>query len=127
MEFQVLYKMEGHNFVQTFHDRFGKNDFVSILRNMGIQATVIERDDRKFQVCKVAFDLNDVREYTFADPDKLAKPGDIVEVQCADGRIKNALVKSTSFMTIDEIKAFCNSIGYKKLGRVQKFVWRPAN
>ena len=47
------------------------------------------------------------------------------KVQCTDGRQKNVYVVSVSLATVPEIREFCTKIGYKKLGKVIKLVFRP--
>ena len=122
--FNVLYRdQEGRNFVLECLNVEQKDNFIRALDNAGISYSVIEREDRKIQVISVIFNLDDTKTYTFEDPKKLAKIGDIVEVECTDGRHKNALVKAAGMRTKDEINAFCAKIGYKSLGTTTKLVW----
>ena len=125
--FQILYgDNEGRKFVLECLTDAQKDNFTNVLDNAGIAYSVIEREDRKVQVISVIFNLDDTRMYTFEDPNKLAKVGDIVEVECTDGRRKNALVKAAGMRTRDEINAFCSKIGYKCLGITTKLVWHPS-
>ena len=132
--FNVLYKDgEGRPFVMECLTDQSFEHFTTALKNANIPFDVKEVDDRKVQLVACAFSLDDVElieqskkePYTFADPENIAKPGDVVKVQCTDGRQKNVYVVSVSLATVPEIREFCAKIGYKKLGKVIKLVFRP--
>lgn len=122
--FDVLYKDNtGRSFVLEQLNAAQKDNFVNTLKNAGITYEVIQREEKKTHVVSVVFDLNNTTLYTFADKKNVANIGDIVEVECTDGRRKNALVKAAGFRTREEIATFCAKIGYKKLGDTIKVVW----
>jgi len=125
MMFQILYSSEGYKFTTQYLTENQKENYVRALTNAGITFDVLEREDKKINVVSVIFKLDDTTTYTFEDPDGLAQIGDIVEVECSDGRRKNVLVKAARLRTRDEINAFCAKIGYPELGKVTKRVWRP--
>lgn len=127
MEFNVLYKDgEGRNFVMERLNVEQKDNFVRALDNSGISYNVVERPIRNIHIVSVIFKLDDTTVYTFEDPDNIARIGDIVEVECTDGRRKNVLVKAAGMRSTEEVSAFCTKIGYPKLGKVTKLVWRPS-
>ena len=126
MMFQVVYTDNGYKFATKNLNESQKDNYVQILTNAGIKYEVIERDDIKIQIIGVVFSLDDSRVYTFEDSDRIAKLGDIVEVECTDGRKKNALVKAIGLRTPEQVKTFCDKIGYKALGTTTKLVWRPS-
>lgn len=125
MMFQILYASDGYKFATQYLTEDQKENYVRALTNAGITFDILEREDKKINVVSVIFKLDDTTTYTFEDPDGLARVGDIVEVECTDGRRKNVLVKVAGLRTRDEINAFCAKIGYPKLGKVVKRVWRP--
>jgi len=126
MMYQIHYKYEGMNFVKEANTESFKNDFITILERAGIAYGVICRDDRKIQLCKVAFSLEDAvavkaglkAPYTFADPDKHGCRNAIVTVQLESGEQKTAFVCDTKMATIAEIKELAEKLGRKKLCRV---------
>lgn len=126
MMYQILYCSEGHNFATEYLTETQKENFTRVLDNAGIQFDVIEREDKKINVVSVIFKLDDTTTYTFEDLNNIAQAGDIVEVECTDGRRKLVLVKAAGKRTREQIDAFCAKIGYKALGKVMKLVWRPS-
>ena len=60
--------------------------------------------------------------YTYGDPNEIAKKDKVVEVECTDGRLKNAYVIDIWLATADEIKEFKERIKYPHLGLVKKGV-----
>lgn len=125
MMFQILYRSEGYEFATECLTEDQKDNYVRILTNAGITFDIFEREDKKINVVSVVFKLDDTMMYTFEDPDNIAQVGDIVEVECTDGRHKLVLVKAAGKRTREQIDAFCAKIGYKTLGKVVRLAWRP--
>lgn len=132
--FNVLYKDDnGRQWVQECLTASSFEYFTAALKASNIDFDIKEVDDKKFQLCECAFTHDDVEliekgkkdPYTFADPNNIAKPGDIVLVQLKDGKQKNVYVMNVRNASISEIRAFCAKIGYKKLGKVLKLIFRP--
>lgn len=128
MVYQILMKdREGRNILLPEQMREQQADtFVQYLSNSGIEAVKIKYEEKKINVVSVVFKLDDAMMYTFEDPDNIAQVGDIVEVECTDGRKKLVLVKASGKRTREQIDAFCAKIGYKTLGKVVRLVWRPS-
>lgn len=103
--------------------------FVERLSNSGISVTKVYRDPKKYQIVTVIYKSSDIhdktRQRTYADPDEIAKEGDIVLLQNTDGTTSEATVIETEKKTLEEIRTFCDSIGYRKLGKVIKLIWSP--
>ena len=131
--FQILIKdEEGHDVLQPEQFDEKEADFiVEKLKESGISAVKVFREARKYQVIKVVYRLEDIENEkkwrTYADPDELAKEGDIVLLQNTDANksTSKALVVKTEKQTLNEIKTFCKSIGYRKLGKIIKVLWSP--
>lgn len=129
MMFQIMYSdSEGRKFATERLDKVQCEHFCNCLRNAGISYEIANREDKQHLACKVVFNLMDIADknkvYTFVDESNSSKPGDVVEVSCVDWRRKNALIINTELKTTDELIEFCKEIGYEKLGRVNKLVWR---
>lgn len=129
MTYQINYKREdGYDFVQEVYSKKAADDFVKILTNAGIYCETKVIDDRVFQLCEVAFSLDDVvdikagkkKPYTFADPDKHGSRNGVVMVELEDGRQKPSYVVSVACKTVTEIKEIANGLGRKKLCKVIK-------
>lgn len=126
MCYQILYKLAGKNFAQTFYDEFQRDNFLKVLDNIGTEGIVIERDDRKFQLAHVVFKLEDIElvkkgersTYTFADPEKHAKAGTVVKAAMINGEIKPVYVVSTEMKTVHEIQTLAQKLGRKKLCKI---------
>ena len=129
--FQILIKdEEGRDVLQSPQFEEKEADFiVEKLSESGISATKVFRETKKFQIIKVVYRLEDIENEkkwrTYADPDELAKEGDKVLLQNTDGTTSTALVVKTEKQTLKEIRAFCDSIGYRKLGKIIKVLWSP--
>ena len=129
--FQILVKdAEGRNVLQSPQFEEKEADFiVEKLSESGITATKVFRETKKFQIIKVVYRLEDIENEkkwrTYADPDELVKEGDKVLLQNTDGTTSTALVVKTEKQTLEEIRAFCDSIGYRKLGKIIKVLWNP--
>lgn len=129
--FQILVKdAEGRNVLQSPQFEEKEADFiVEKLSESGISATKVFRETRKFQIIKVVYRIEDIENEkkwrTYADPEELAKEGDKVLLQNTDGTTSTALVVKTEKQTLEEIRAFCDSIGYRKLGKIIKVLWSP--
>ena len=129
--FQILIKdEEGRDVLQSPQFEERQADFVvQELTKSGITATKVFCETRRYQIIKVVYRLEDIEDEkkwrTYADPDELAKEGDKVLLQNTDGTTSKALVVKTEKQTLDEIKAFCKSIGYRKLGKIIKVLWSP--
>lgn len=129
--FQILIKdEEGRDVLQSPQFEEKEADFiVEKLSESGISATKVFRETKKFQIIKVVYRLEDIENEkkwrTYADPDELAKEGDKVLLQNTDGTTSTALVVKTEKQTMEEIRAFCDSIGYRKLGKIIKVLWSP--
>lgn len=129
--FQILIKdEEGHDVLQPEQFDEKEADFiVEKLTESGISAIKVFREARKYQVIKVVYRLEDIENEkkwrTYADPDELAKEGDKVLLQNTDGTTSTALVVKTEKQTLEEIRTFCKSIGYRKLGKIIKVLWSP--
>ena len=95
--------------------------------------TIFEREDDKWHLAKVVFDIQKVEEakvaikagkdlpgiiFTYADPKELSKEGKIAKVKNINGTVKYAYVVHIWKATTDEVKAFKESIKYPKLGIV---------
>ena len=128
MIYQILMKdREGRNILLPEQMQEQQADtFVQYLSNSGIEAIKIEHEEKKINVVSVVFKLDDTMMYTFEDPNNIAQVGDIVEVECTDGRKKLVLVKASGKRTRKQIDAFCAKIGYKTLRKVMRLVWRPS-
>ncbi len=129
--FQILIKdEEGRDVLQPEQfDEKEANFIVEKLTESGIFATKVFSETKKFQIIKVVYRLEDIENEkkwrTYADPDELAKEGDKVLLQNTDGTTSTALVVKTEKQTLEEIRAFCDSIGYRKLGKIIKVLWSP--
>lgn len=129
--FQILIKdEEGRDVLQSPQFEEKEADFIiEKLSESGISATKVFRETKKFQIIKVVYRLEDIENEekwrTYADPDELAKEGDKVLLQNTDGTTSTALVVKTENQTLEEIRAFCDSIGYRKLGKIIKVLWSP--
>lgn len=124
--FQVMFKDEnGRNIMSPAMEDSAKTAYLQVLKNSGIEYYVLDCEAQKHQVVSVIFKLDDTNMYTFDDPNNIAKVGDIVEVECTDGRRKNVLVKAVGMRTDAQIAEYCKKIGYKALGKVIRLVWRP--
>ena len=131
MAFQILLKdEEGRDVLQPQQFTEEEADFiVEKLSESGISATKVFRETKHYQIIKVVYRLEDIENEkkwrTYADPDEIAKEGDKVLLQNTDGTTSTALVVKTEKQTLEEIRAFCNSIGYRKLGKIIKVLWSP--
>ena len=129
--FQILVKdAEGRNVLQSPQFEEKEADFVvEKLSESGISATKVSCATKKYQVIKVVYRLEDIEDEkkwrTYADPDEIAKEGDKVLLQNTDGTTSKALVVKTEKQTLEEIKAFCKTIGYRKLGKIIRVLWSP--
>lgn len=129
--FQILIKdEEGRDVLQSPQFEEKEADFiVEQLSESGISATKVFRETKKFQIIKVVYRLEDIENEkkwrTYADPDELAKEGDKVLLQNTDRTTSEALVVKTEKQTLEWIRNFCDSIGYRKLGKIIKVLWSP--
>lgn len=125
--FQILMKdSEGRDIL--LRDQFEESAadlFIQRLSNSGISAVKVEVAPQKVQVVSVVFKLDDTRTYTFQDPDKICSIGDLVEVECSDGRRKTVLVKAAGLRTRQQIQEFCTRNGFPELCKVIRLIWRP--
>ena len=134
MMYQVEFVKDGRRFATPTITESQKNVFIQELGLKEDDYTILERPDKLWHCAKVVFDLQLIDAakkaakekkdmaglYTFGDPECLAKIDEAVKVQCTDGRIKNAYVVGIWLATAQEIHAFKDRIGYKKLGIVTK-------
>lgn len=129
--FQILLKdQEGRDVLMPDQlDEASADIFIERLSNSGISAAKVFRESKKYQIIKVVYRLEDIENEkkwrTYADPDELAKEGDKVLLQNTDGTTSTALVVKAEKQTLEEIRAFCDSIGYRKLGKIIKILWSP--
>ena len=129
--FQILFKdQEGRDVLMPDQlDEASADIFIERLSNSGISAAKVFRESKKYQIIKVVYRLEDIENEkkwrTYADPDELAKEGDKVLLQNTDGTTSTALVVKTEKQTLEEIRAFCDSIGYRKHGKIIKVLWSP--
>ena len=129
--FQILLKdQEGRDVLMPDQlDEASADIFIERLSNSGISAAKVFRESKKYQIIKVVYRLEDIENEkkwrTYADPDELAKEGDKVLLQNTDGTTSTALVVKTEKQTLEEIRAFCDSISYCKLGKIIKVLWNP--
>lgn len=129
--FQILLKdQEGRDVLMPDQlDEASADIFIERLSNSGISAAKVFRESKKYQIIKVVYRLEDIENEkkwrTYADPDELAKEGDKVLLQNTDGTTSTALVVKAEKQTLEEIRAFCDSIGYRKLGKIIKVLWSP--
>ena len=129
--FQILVKdKEGRDVLQSPQFNEEEADFiVEKLTESGISAVKVSREPRKYQVIKVAYRFEDIENEkkwrTYVDPDEIAKEGDKVLLQNTDATTSSALVVKTEKQTLEEIKTFCDNIGYRKLGKIIKILWSP--
>lgn len=137
MEYQVLFKDdEGRDLATPTMNEQAKDVYIEMLKNNGIEYDIVERDDKRWHCARVVFDIQLIEAarkaikegkdlyglYTFGDPNEIAKKNKIVEVECTDGRLKNAYVIDIWLATAEEIKEFKARIKYPKLGIVKKEV-----
>lgn len=129
--FQVLYKdREGRNMmIREKMDETTADVLINQLTNSGIEAIKVGVGDTKIHVVNVCFNISEVnskaKTYTFEDPENIAHIGDIVEVECTDGRRKQVLVTAGGMRSPAQIKEYCIKIGYEQLGKVTKVIWTP--
>lgn len=135
MAFQCIFKDDdGRNIASPVIDEQNRKTYLEMLDNNNISYEILEREEKRWHCTRVVFDIQLIEAarkaikegkdmyglYTFGDPDEIAKKDKIVEVQCTDGRLKNAYVVDIWLATADEIKAFKDRIKYPKLGIVKK-------
>jgi len=134
MEFTVIFKdNEGRDTVvkDPFVSETAAKQFVKRLVQSGLKAEYISREPKKWQLAKVVFDLQKVKEakraiaagkdlpgviYTFGDAGKYAVIDKLVDVECFGGHVKTAYCVDLVYMTAEEINAFKAKIGYEHLG-----------
>lgn len=127
MRYQVFYAREdGTKFVNEFQSEQAKNQFVNILKNSGIEYSVLERKDKLWRLCDVVFKLNDIEPamngqkpvYTFGDPNEISKDNNVVKVRLENGTVETVYVMKSWLATVEEINEIKARLCREHLGLV---------
>jgi len=136
MEYVIVYEEYGTRVVTQQLREPTKNAVVQTLEQKGVKYSVQQRQDQIYHCAKIIFDIQQIEAakkafdqnkdikgitYTFGDPNKVAKAGSLVEVQCINGK-KIGYVVGIWKATFDQITEFKKQIGYKKLSCVIRTV-----